>query len=200
MRALVLTVPRYNRTEFIGALRGLLNAGIERYVISREPIIGDERGTERLKANETIATFDIRRVAEFDAVIAISGNNKDVEWTWYNAKVKSIIEAFARANKVCAGICLCAPTVRYALNGKRATCFPLDKALALMRAFGAVITGRSLEVDGNCVTAENEAAVDIWMDAVVARMRGEPVNNDLAGGVAEQYFRYWRGRVTDEAG
>ena len=95
-------------------------------------------------------------VQDFDAVIFVGGGGSSVYWDDPSAH-KIANDAFS-ANKVIAAICIAPVTLARAglLKGRKTTVWSSEAGK--LKAAGAVYTGKSLERDGNIITASGPTA------------------------------------------
>ncbi len=191
-KALVVTASVYNRTELFTILRKLKAADISWDIVARRKVIRAERGSEdEFAVDYTLEGFDRTSLDQYCAVIYTSGQTAETRHMWFSPDIKEITkQAFERDIPV-AAVCCAAPCVRYVAKDKRVTGFPLHEILTLFKQEGAQITGRSVEVDGNLVTAEAEIQVLDWMNAILAVVNGK--QPDLPPNDAHKYFPFWTG-------
>ncbi len=196
-KALVVTASSYNRTELFTILRKLHAADIDWDIVARRSVIQAEKGNEdKFTADYTLEGFDPSTIDQYCAVIFTSGETSETRHMWFSPVIKEIAEQAAAQGIPTGAVCCAAPCVRYISKGKRVTGFPLHEILTLFKAEGAHITGRSVEVDGNLVTAEAEIQVLDWMNAIIALINGDqPV---LSPDDAHKWFPFWTG-VPDTA-
>lgn len=191
-KALVITASVYNRTELFTILRKLKAVDIDWDIVARRRVIRAERGSEdEFAVDHTLEEFDRTTLDQYCAVIYTSGQTAETRHMWFSPDIKEITEqAFAKDIPV-AAVCCAAPCVRYISQDRRVTGFPLHEILTLFKQEGAQITGRSVEVDGNLITAEAEIQVLDWMNAIIAVVNGkEP---ELPPNDAHKYFPFWTG-------
>lgn len=174
MKALIIVSEFYNGHELFVTLHELLEAKYKWTILSSKEIIEDEVTHKLFKIDGTY--FDTKvDVKEYDLLFVVSGALKPTKAHWTNPIVQDIVKRFFEADKVIAGICCSSPTVRVAANGKRVARFPLVAADELLKDAGAILTGKSVEVDGKLITAEHQMASQIWADAAIRVTNGEEV-------------------------
>jgi len=97
------------------------------------------------------------KVDDYDAVIFVGGTGSAAYFN--DSRALSMAKgAFEKGKKTCA-ICIAPVTLANAgvLKGKRATVFDGDY-VKMIKAKGAIYTGKPIEVDGNVITANGPAA------------------------------------------
>ncbi len=194
MKALIIVSRLFNGHELIGTLKQLSAAGFDWEIASRTLRIADELTGEAFEVNTTLE--DLATIPDIGAICnvlyIISGNMKETEYHWRLPVVQRAVEEVYAAGGVVAAICCSAPCVRYIADGKKVTCFPLVRSKALLKDAGAIITGRSLEVDGRIVTAEHQMCTLAWTQAAIDIAQGKDPDIDLDPEVAAKYFKFWR--------
>lgn len=170
-KVLVLVASNFNGHELFVTLHHLLEAEFETTVIALEAIIEDELTLERIRVHCTVDEFDMATLPEYDAFIASSGAPKWCKQHQDHPKVLQIVDWFVEHDKVLSAYCLSVPVIRVALRGKRTACFPLNAVVDVLRRSGAILTGRSLESDGNVVTAETQMSTQNSIQEVIRLLR-----------------------------
>jgi protease I len=91
------------------------------------------------------------KVENFDAIVFVGGQGAAEYWN--NPTAHKLVEEALKQNKIVAAICIAPVTLAKAgiLKGKRATVFPSEKERLIKE--GAIYTGKSVEKDGNIITA-----------------------------------------------
>lgn len=109
-------------------------------------------------AEESVSAVD---PSAFDAVVFVGGGGSRVFFE--DAGAHSLARAMAQAGKIVAAICVAPVILANAglLHGRRATLFPSEDEMAVVKAGGAEYTGTPVEIDDNVITASGpEAARD----------------------------------------
>ena len=170
-RVLVLVASNFNGHELFVTLHHLLEAEFKTTVIALEEIIEDELTAERLHVHSTVDEFDMATLPEYEAFIASSGAPKWCKQHQNHPKVLSIVDWFVENDKILSAYCLSVPVIRAALQGKRTACFPLNAVVDVLTRAGAILTGNSLETDGNVVTAETQMSTQNSIQEVIRLLR-----------------------------
>jgi len=106
--------------------------------------------------------------ADYDAIIFVGGPG--CRQYWYDSAAHSIIKESVASGKITAGICSAGVTLANAgvLMGKKATVFPSDRQALI--DMGANYTGKSVEVDGNIVTADGPSSAKAFGEKIVEKL------------------------------
>jgi len=129
--------------------------------------------TGMLGATETIettlTTVDTQR---YDAAIVVGGMGS-LTHLWDNWELHNVLKALANAGKITAAICLSGAVLAKAglLKGKKATVWPDEAAIQVLKDNGADYTGAPCTVDGNTVTANGPEASRAFGEAILARLK-----------------------------
>jgi putative intracellular protease/amidase len=174
---LVITVRRYNYTEFWGVLKALRSRGHTVEIVSSRLLIRAETDTQYQKLAKVEA--DIKSMKGFDGLVVVSGNPEDTESHWYDPHIQVLVQEAVGSNLVIAGICASVPTIRLAARNKRVSFFPLIRSRDLLEEAGAILQTTSLSTDGNLVTAENEAITEMWATNICDLLEGKPPTHIL---------------------
>jgi len=147
-------------------------------VCSGVRIIQDEASNTQLKLKMTYEDLIVEKVIkEYDGVICVSGALKPTLALWKNQVLRKIIIGMDAKGKVCAGICVSAPTVAIVMENRKMTCFPLIDAKAWVRNHGAILTNRTVEVDKNVVTALDQHCTQLWAEIIARKIVGLPTED-----------------------
>lgn len=175
-KALIVVAQKYNGHELWVTLGVLQKAGIGFYVLSQNMTIFDEITGFKVHPNDLLHNFNIDDIQNYNALIFISGNMKDTERYWRDPHAQILVRKALDYKLNCiAAICCSVPAIREATKGLRATYFPLNRSRDLLKEAGAILSTRSVEVDGYLVTAENQMVTQTWVEYIVKVMLGEPV-------------------------
>ncbi|MGE0201599.1 MAG: DJ-1/PfpI family protein [Candidatus Melainabacteria bacterium] len=129
--------------------------------------------TGMLGASETIETtltnVDTRH---YDAAVVVGGMGS-LTHLWDNWELHNILKALAGNGKITAGICLSGAVLGKAglLKGKKATVWPDETAIQVLKDSGADYTGEPCTVDGNTITANGPEAAQAFGEAILARLK-----------------------------
>jgi protease I len=103
------------------------------------------------------------RAEDYDA-LSVAGGRGSPEHLWENAALRALVREFAAAGKVTGFICLSGALAGLCgvARGKRATCWPDARAVAALRAGGAVHVEKGVVRDGTLVTASDPALAEAY--------------------------------------
>ena len=106
------------------------------------------------------------RPADADAydALAIAGGAGSPAHLWDSEPLQALARAINAAGKPVGAICLSPPVLARAglLQGKRATTFPADRAIAELKRGGATYVREAVVVDGTIVTASGPEAASAF--------------------------------------
>lgn len=152
-------------------MKAVRKEGWDWMVLSSEDVIEEERtANERYRVTK-IGEFDVGTISDYCGLILISGAPIPTEKFYYDMTARHIVVEFNRLEKPIAGMCAMVPVMRYVLKGKRATAYPSNKVVNLLKQGEAIITEKSLEIDGRYITAQHEEAVDVMMDEFIRQVK-----------------------------
>ncbi|MBI5228699.1 DJ-1/PfpI family protein [Candidatus Micrarchaeota archaeon] len=105
--------------------------------------------------------------------IAFVGGPGVIQFKLYeNKELLSLATSFYAENKVVAAICV-APRILAAaglLKGRKATAFPDDETISILKECGAVFTDKAVEVDGRIITANGPGAAKKFGEAILSTL------------------------------
>ena len=109
------------------------------------------------------------KVDDYDAVIFVGGAGAN--YYWNDTTTHKLAKDTLAKGKILAAICIAPVTLANAgvLKGKNATVFSSVADNILKK--GAKYTGKSVEVDGNIITAEGPAAATAFGEAIVKALK-----------------------------
>jgi putative intracellular protease/amidase len=169
---LVVCARRYNGHELWTALGVIRSRGHTFELISTDYVIQDEI---TMRPNRIKRTIDeVPNVANFDALMIVSGNMKDTEAYWTDSRVLSYVTEANDRSLPIAAVCCSVPTIREAARDKRVSFFPLIRSRQLLEGAGAVLQTVALTVDQNLVTAEHQMASQMWAEEFCNLIEGLP--------------------------
>jgi len=158
-----ITAPAIFRDEEYAVPKKILEgAGIK--VVTASTIKGKILGKLGMKAISDMSIDEVN-LNDFDAIAYIGGTGASVFFE--NAAALKLANDFFLSGKPTTAICI-APTILAnagVLKGKTATVFP-DGIEALAKG-GANYTGKSLEIDGNIITAKDYEAAEEFGKALL---------------------------------
>lgn len=166
-KVLVIVPEESNRMELLLSLRRLAEADIAYTLISPVARFRIEKESNLFLADSTLDDFS---GGKFDALILISGHPNYTKSMFEHGTTKDLVKEYNEQGKTVATICSSVICLQDICEGKRLAAFQLDDIVNLMKSKGAILTGATLEVDGNIVTAANEMATDIWIEKIIEQL------------------------------
>ena len=111
--------------------------------------------------------------AQYDA-LAIAGGAGSPAHLWDSTPLVALVRAFHAAGKPVGAICLSGAVLARAgvLQGRRATVYPVPRAILELKKAGATYVGEPVVVDGPFVTASGPEAALAFGEALVIHLRG----------------------------
>jgi protease I len=156
---------RFRDEELAVPKRALESAGHDVRVASTRP--GEAVGMlgDRVVPDVTIAQA---READVDALI-IAGGAGAPQHLWDSAPLATLVRRLHAGGKPLGAICLAPPVLARAgvLDGRRATTFPTDRAIAELKRGGATYVEDPVVRDGTIITASGPEAAETFGAALV---------------------------------
>lgn len=157
-RILYFVAPSGFRDEELFDTRAALEEeGFESVTASTRP--GVARG--KLGGDTRIdLTLDEIDAGDFRAVVFVGGPGVEEHALYENRKVVELAQRFATEGRIVSAICIAPRILAKAglLKGRRATAFADSETLAMLKAGGALYSGKPVEADGRIVTANGPMA------------------------------------------
>ncbi|MDR3048567.1 MAG: DJ-1/PfpI family protein [Elusimicrobiota bacterium] len=163
-KALFVVQPdTFRDEEYFEPKKILEDAGVK--VITASLKLGEMKGKLGRNTTAEILLQDVK-ADDFDAIVYIGGGGADTYYANADAFSKPAKEFFADG-KITASICIAGIILAGAgvLKGKKATSF-IDGKDALLKG-GADFTGKSVEIDGNIITANGPTAASDFGKAIL---------------------------------
>ena len=133
-------------------------------------------GTARGMLGATVAIdCTVRQVdAAQYAALAVAGGAGSPAHLWDCAPLLALVQAFHAAGKPVGAICLSGAVLARAgvLRGRRATVYPVRRAILELKKAGAMYVGDPVVVDGPIVTASGPEAALAFGAALLTHLRG----------------------------
>ncbi len=109
--------------------------------------------------------------AQYDG-LAIAGGAGAPAHLWDSAPLQALVRAFHAAGKPVAAICLSGAVLARAgvLQGRRATVYPVPRAILELKRGGATYVGDPVVVDGPVVTASDPDAAAAFGAALIPHL------------------------------
>ncbi len=164
----VIAPERFRDEELAVPKRALESAGHEVSVASTRS--GEAVGMlgARVVPDVTIAQV---RESDLDALVIAGGAGAPTH-LWDNAPLATLIRKMHADGKPLGAICLAPPVLARAgaLEGRRATTFPTDRAIAEVKRGGATYVKEPVVRDGTIITASGPEAAEAFGAALVQLM------------------------------
>ena len=111
--------------------------------------------------------------AQYDA-LAIAGGAGSPAHLWDDVPLLALVRAFHRAGKPVAAICLSGAVLARSgvLQGRRATVYPVPRAVLELKKAGATYVEESVVVDGPVITASGPEAAAAFGAALITHLIG----------------------------
>lgn len=109
--------------------------------------------------------------ADYDA-LAVAGGAGSPAHLWDSERLAALVRAFSGAGKPVAAICLSGAVLARAgvLRGRRATVYPVARAILELKRAGATYVGDPVVVDGPIVTASGPEAAAAFGAALITQL------------------------------
>jgi protease I len=173
MQVLLIIAPQnFQPVEYGETRRALEEAGYMAVVASTtlEEAVSMPPQETRVKPDATISDAV---VADYDAIIFVGGGGASVYWD--DPVAHRIAQEAVAQGKVLAAICIAPVTLAKAgvLEGKQATVFPTEDAVAMVQDGGAMCTGEDSVVrDGLIITGNGPDAAAEFGETILAALQG----------------------------
>lgn len=166
-KVVFITAPEIFRDEEYAVPKQILESNRIK-VVTASTKKGEITGKLGMKAVSDM-TIDEVNLSDFDAIVYVGGAGASVFFE--NPVALKLAQDFFAAGKPTTAICIAPTTLANAgvLKGKTATVFP-DGQPALAQG-GANYTGKSLEIDGNIITANGPEAAEEFGKAVLEALK-----------------------------
>jgi protease I len=166
-RVLYVIAPEGFRDEELAEPQRVLAAAGHRIeVVSTRPGVARGMLGARVTVGRTLAQVD---PAGVDLVVVAGGAGAPVH-LWDHDPLRALVSAVHRAGRPVAAICLAPAVLARAglLAGRRATTFPVPRAILELRPGGAAYVAEAVVRDGTGVTASGPEAAAAFGAAVAA--------------------------------
>ena len=162
----IIARENFRDEEYTEPTRVLENNNIK--IVTASWDLGTAQGKLGLQVKIDI-TIDQINVRDYDAIVFIGGPG--CKKYWDNPTAHRIVVETINNNKILAAICSAPVTLARAgiLQGKKATCFPLDKE-ELIKG-GAIYTGHPVEQDGLIITADGPGSAPLFGLRIVKSLK-----------------------------
>lgn len=183
MKVLVIIPWQYNRSELWTALGVMLKRGIEFEVVSLTKRVKADGpmpegiGEESLRLDHTV--YEIDSMEPYAGIQIQSGSLESMEEIWFDKKVRQLVEEVGRDNKPASSACHGGVALRFIAEGKKISCYPLQKSKDLLRKAGAWWCSLSITVDGNLITGETQISMQTVTELFCDMLEGHEVSINL---------------------
>lgn len=163
--ALVLCFSGFDDNEYHGLKKTFDHRKIQSVAFSSEKGLAKGMHGTTIQVNRSIAEFDAK---EFEAAIFIGG--RGLAGFLNNPKVHKIANSMVSKGKILAAN-YWAPVILAnagVLNGKKATVTPIEADT--LKKHGVDYIDKILAVDGNVITGNGSAAVELYADLITAKI------------------------------
>jgi protease I len=166
----VIAPERFRDEELLEPKRALEQRGVAVTVASTRP----GTATGMLGAKVAIDCTVQQANAEAYDALAIAGGARSPAHLWDSAPLLALAQAFQRAGKPVAAICLSSAVLARAgvIQGRRATVFPAQRAILELRRAGATYVAEPVVVDGPVITASGPEAAAAFGAALITHLVG----------------------------
>jgi len=154
----VIAPERFRDEELLEPKRVLERQGVAVTIASTRNGTAEGTGGAKVAIDCSVRQAD---PARYDALAVVGGPGSPAH-LWDSAPLLSLVRAFHRAGKPIAAICLSGVVLARAgvIGGRRATVYPVRRAILELKKAGATYVGEPVVVDGPVITASGpEAAV-----------------------------------------
>ena len=161
---------RFRDEELLEPKRALEQHGVAVTVASTRPGTAAGMLGAKVAIDCTVRQVD---EAQYDA-LAVAGGAGSPTHLWDSAPLRALVQAFHRAGKPVAAICLSGAVLARAgvLGGRRATVYPTERAILEMKRAGATYVREPLVVDGAIITASGPEAAAAFGAALITHLTG----------------------------
>ncbi len=132
-------------------------------------IEGNEETTPVVQLN----TED-KDIQDVDHLCLIAGPLMCMKEMWFSETVHHYVHLVVKSGGLIAGFCSAIIAVSCAnidyLRGKKITVWPAKSVLERAGEAGAIVTDKSVEIDGNIVTCKWVPALDLWEEIMLSKL------------------------------
>jgi len=166
----VIAPERFRDEELLEPKRALEQGGVAVTVASTRPGTATGMLGAKVAIDCTVRQVD---EAQYDA-LAIAGGAGSPTHLWDSAPLLALVQAFHRAAKPVAAICLSGAVLARAgvLRGRRVTVYPAARAILETKKAGATCVGEPVVVDGTIITASGPEAATAFGAALLSHLIG----------------------------
>jgi protease I len=167
----VIAPERFRDEELLEPKRVLEQHGVAVTVASTRAGAAEGMLGARVVIDCTVRQAD---AARYDA-LAIAGGAGSPAHLWDSAPLLALVQSFLAAGKTVAAICLSGAVLARAgvLGGKRATVYPVPRALLELKRAGATYVAEPVVVDGLIVTASGPEAAAAFGAVLTTHLTGQ---------------------------
>jgi protease I len=153
--ALVIAQEGFRDEEYFDTKKAVETKGVSVLTVSREAGNASGKLGGTATADVSIKNADL---SGFDGVFFIGGPGASEYF--HDDMAHALLRSAFGAGKLIGAICAGPATLAYAglLKGKKATSF--SGVADILKSFGAVFTGKDVEIDGDLITADGPASAE----------------------------------------
>lgn len=164
----IIPPERFNDDELFQPKAELEKANFEVTVASTTTgtVVGDNKGT--IQVNVTLNDVDLKT---FDAISVIGGSGTN-DFLWNNEVVQQLLKEAYTQKQLIAGICAGAVALAETglLQGRDATCYPVDVQKDKLKEFGVTYVGGHVMAHDDIITSDGPDGAKAFGEALVARL------------------------------
>lgn len=172
MAVFIIAPTGFRDEELFQPLEILEKKGVECKISSlrKEECTGKLGG----KATATLIFEEINSKI-FGAIVFVGGGGVEEHGLPENRILLQKARESNNEKKIVAAICIAPRIIANAgiLQGKRATCFPDEKTIRILKDKGAIYTKSEVEVDGNIITANGPQSARKFGEKIVEALRAQ---------------------------
>jgi protease I len=162
----VIAPSDFRDEELFNSREAVENAGFKTYIASTSmnEAVGMLGG--RVKPDMLASQVNL---SQYDAVVFIGGQGVETNKLPENTTVVKLAKDASNSGKVVAAICI-APRILAAagiVKGKKVTSFSDNDTISSLKRAGAIYTARSVERDGNLITADGPSSASEFGEEIV---------------------------------
>ena len=161
---------RFRDEELLEPKRALEQRGVAVTVASTRP--GTATGMRGAKVAIDCTVWQVDE-AQYDALAVVGGAGSPTH-LWDSAPLLALVQAFHRAGKPVAAICLSGAVLARAgvIGGRRTTVYPSQRAILELKRGGSTYVAEPLVVDGPVITASGSKAAAAFGAALISHLVG----------------------------
>ncbi len=159
-KVLIVIAPvKFRDEELSEPIKYLEKAGIAYDIVSTQTGLAVGMLGGKVLVEKTIQDVKHAGIAPYTGIMIVGGAGSP-EYLWNNQTLHTLVKEFDAAGKIIAAICLSPVVLAHAgvLDGKHATVWNDDTAIALLRENNAIFKPEPIVTDGRIITANGPLA------------------------------------------